>query len=121
MIKTCLMSVLMLWGFSLFAASPEEIVTEAYQEVLGRKPDPSGMSEYRSKVIEKGWTAEDIKKALRKSDEYYERAITLAYQDGLGRKPDPEGMANYKRKMSKGWTEKEIRNDMRKSPEAKKK
>ncbi len=104
----------------LMAQSPEQVVNNAYEEVLGRKADDTGMREYRSKVIEKGWSEEDIKKKLRKSEEYHVRAITMAYEDVLGRKPDAAGMENYKRKMQKGWTEKEIRNELRKSPEYKK-
>jgi hypothetical protein len=97
------------------------VVTEAYEDVLGRKPDDVGLRQYRSNVIERGWTSEDIRKDLRKSNEYMDRVINLAYKDVLGRKPDSAGLENYRKKMSKGWTEKEIRNELRKSDEFKQK
>lgn len=99
-----------------------EIVTEAYEDVLGRKPDPDGMRTFRSKVIEKDWTAEDVRKALRKSPEYADLIITRSFEDVLGRKPDPGALKNYSQKViQKGWDEKSIRKQLRKSDEYKKK
>lgn len=99
-----------------------KIVTEAYQDVFGRKPDSQGLREYRSKVIEKGWTAERIRKDLRKSNEYLDKEITQAYMDVLGRKPDQAGLDNYREKLrNRGWQIKGVRNELRKSPEYKQK
>jgi len=104
------------------ASDATEIVTEAYEDVLGRKPDEEGMRNFRSKVIEKDWTAEDVRKALRKSQEYADLIITRSFEDVLGRKPDEGALNNYRRKvMQKGWSEKAIRKELRKSPEYKQK
>ncbi len=109
--------------FPLQAASnATDIVTEAYEDVLGRKPDEEGMRNFRSKVIEKNWTAEDVRKALRKSQEYADIIITRSFEDVLGRKPDEGALKNYRQKvMKKGWSEKAIRKELRKSPEYKQK
>jgi len=46
------------------------IVTRAYQSVLGRNPDASGMRNYTNRVVRDGWTERDVVRALRSSDEY---------------------------------------------------
>jgi hypothetical protein len=47
----------------------EEIVARAYQDVLGRDPDPAG-STYVDRVLRDHWTEEDVARELRQSDEY---------------------------------------------------
>jgi TorA maturation chaperone TorD len=47
----------------------EEIVRRAYESVLGREPD-AGSRGYVSKVLQQGWTEQDVARELRKSDEY---------------------------------------------------
>ena len=111
---------------SAWAASSEEAtraVTAAYEDILGRKPDESGMRTYRSKMVDDGWSEQDVRKALRKSVENragdVEKIIKTAYRDILGRDPDKEGFAHYKRMMlEKGWSEKDVRDSLRKSDEA---
>ena len=49
------------------------MVRRAYRSVLGREPDPSGMSHYTAKVLLEHWTEEDLVQALRDSDEYREK------------------------------------------------
>ena len=108
-------------SLSLYADSATDIVTEAYEDVLGRKPDAQGLRDFRSKVIEKNWTAADVRKALRTSTEYYDNVITEAYEDVLGRKPDAGALKTYRAKMSKGMTAKGLRKILRNSPEYKQK
>jgi TorA maturation chaperone TorD len=50
----------------------EEIVRQAYQEVLGREPD-AGSRGYVDQVLKEHWTKEDLARELRKSDEYRRR------------------------------------------------
>ena len=119
-----------LWaGFALssaWATSSEEAtraVTAAYEDILGRKPDESGMRTYRSKMVDEGWSEQDVRKALRKSVENrvgdVDSVIKTAYRDILGRKPDKKGFAHYKRMMlEKGWSEKDVRDSLLKSEEA---
>ena len=45
------------------------LVKKAYQEVLGRDPDPQGQRDY-VEAMRKGWTYEKLTKELRKSAEY---------------------------------------------------
>ncbi|HKB90540.1 MAG TPA: hypothetical protein VKC60_08490, partial [Opitutaceae bacterium] len=46
---------------------PDAKTTRAYREVLGRDPDASGLESYRRKIVDRGWTVEDVKNDLRKS------------------------------------------------------
>ncbi|PTY03764.1 hypothetical protein DB347_21265 [Opitutaceae bacterium EW11] len=48
----------------------ETIVRRAYRDVLGRDPDPSGLATYCRMVREEGWTEEQVRNALKASEEY---------------------------------------------------
>jgi len=106
---------------------PESIIRRAYQDILGRDPDPQGMSTYRSNIIDRGWTEQDVREALRNSPEYQtgpartasaDRIIRRAYQDILGRQPDPEGLDTYRRNIiDRGWDEQDVRTALRRSQE----
>lgn len=108
------------------------IVTRAYQDILGRDPDPEGLRNYRSKILDDGWSERDVREALRSSDEYAastgpalgfrtrsaERIVRRAYQDILGREPDPGGLENYRRLiLEEGWDEHDVRQALIRSPE----
>jgi hypothetical protein len=95
------------------SVNADEAIRRAYQEVLGREPDASGLAHYRSKWRD-GWTQGQIRDDLRRSHEGREgnirNAITRAYRDILGREPDPAGYANYERLMrERGYTERDVR------------
>jgi len=106
---------------------PDAIVTRAYQDILGRDPDPEGLRGYRSKIVSEGWTEQDVREALRRSDEYAsmdrrtasaDRIIRRAYQDVLHREPDPSGLESYRRNIiENGWDEHDVREALRHSPE----
>ena len=49
---------------------PDAKTARAYRDILGRDPDQSGLQSYRKKIVDKGWTEEDVKNDLRKSAEY---------------------------------------------------
>ncbi|HBA82717.1 MAG TPA: hypothetical protein DCZ95_01365 [Verrucomicrobia bacterium] len=105
---------------------PTAIVTQAYEDILGRKPDKAGLSAYRSHIIDDGWSEQDVRNDLKKSDEYRtkgtDKIVNDAYQDLLGRKPDRDGLESYRRHMlDDGWSEKDVRNDLRNSAEYKNK
>ncbi len=104
----------------------ERIITRAYEDVLNRKPDPGGMRNYRIKMIDEGWSEEDVRNDLRKSGEAKKSDVDLiikrAYQDLLGRNPDRGGYDQYSRHLrDDGWSEEDVRNDIRKSQEYKNK
>jgi TorA maturation chaperone TorD len=106
---------------------PETIIRTAYQDILGRDPDPEGMRTYRSNIVDRGWSEQDVREALRKSPEYAsgaardrsaDRIIRRAYQDILRREPDPEGLATYRRNIvEEGWDEQDVRQALRRSDE----
>jgi hypothetical protein len=107
--------------------SAEAAVRSAYQDVLGREPDASGLSSYVDKMLRQGWTEQDVREALRRSDEYAsqdrrtasaDRIIRRAYQDVLHRDPDPEGLANYRREvLENGWEYQDLRRALMRSEE----
>ena len=107
------------------APDPDRVVRRAYQDILDREPDTDGLRLYRSRMIDQGWTEQDVREALRKSPEYAlhsgqsaERIVRRAYQDILARDPDPNGLATYRRKIvDQGWDEQDVRQALRKSPE----
>jgi uncharacterized protein DUF4214 len=106
---------------------PEAIVRRAYQDILGRDPDPEGMRTYRSNIIDRGWSEQDVREALRNSPEYAsgpartasaDRIIRRAYQDILGREPDQGGLETYRRNIiERGWDEQDVRTALRRSSE----
>lgn len=48
----------------------EMIVRRAYRDVLGREVDPSGLRQFTSVVLRRGWTESDVRDELRRSAEY---------------------------------------------------
>jgi hypothetical protein len=50
-------------------ARAEQIVRDAYLSVLNREPD-SGSGAYVDKVLNEGWSAQDVTRALRNSEEF---------------------------------------------------
>ena len=117
---------------TLRGVSADDIVRRAYQDILGRDPDPDGLRNYRSKILNDGWSERDVREALRRSDEYAattgaavnfrtasaDRIIRRAYQDILGREPDPAGLRIYRRAiLEEGWDEEDVRQALIRSPE----
>jgi len=95
------------------AIDPVAAITRAYQEELGREPDPGGLNHYRGKWRE-GWTQGQIRADLQQSAEgrqvFVRNAITRAYRELLGRDPDPAGYAAYEQFMrEQGGTERDMR------------
>ena len=104
---------------------PNAAVRSAYIDVLGREPDAEGLREYRTRMVRDGWTEQDVREALRKSDEYAsirtesaDRIVRRAYLDVLRREPDPEGLAAYRQQViENGWEYHDVRTALRRSPE----
>ena len=101
------------------------IITRAYEDILGRKPDPAGIQSYREHIIREGWSEQDVREALRQSPEYRSSGrrtasadgiIRRAYQDVLKREPDPSGLNTYRRAiLENGWDEQDVRRALRHS------
>lgn len=106
---------------------PAAAIRSAYQDILGRDPDPDGLRNYRRKMVREGWTEQDVRNDLRRSEEYAssarriasaDRIIRRAYLDVLRREPDPEGLATYRREiLENGWEYHDLRQVLARSDE----
>jgi hypothetical protein len=109
------------------SANPELIIRRAYQDILGRDPDPAGMRAYRSHIIDDGWTERDVREDLRKSPEYREKTtmtrekaeeiVRRAYLAVLEREPDPASRGYVDKVLRDKWTQQDVERELRKSPE----
>jgi hypothetical protein len=109
------------------SGSPELIIRRAYQDILGRDPDPEGLRTYRSKIIDDGWTERDVRESLRKSAEYREKGtmtrekaeeiVRRAYLNVLEREPDSGSTGWVDRVLRDRWTQQDVERELRKSPE----
>jgi hypothetical protein len=99
----------------------ERMVEHAYREVLDRPADPTGLRTYRDRVIQEGWSQQEVIQQLQRSPEARaiqpEAAIRGIYREALGRDADPAGLAHYRAKWREGWTQGQIREDLRRSQE----
>src|SRR5215203_1226544 len=106
---------------------PNAAIRDAYQDILGREPDPEGLRSYREKMVREGWSEQEVRDALRNSGEYAtatgrtasaDRIIRRAYRDVLHRDPDPEGLAEYRRQViENGWEYHDLRQVLARSEE----
>lgn len=99
----------------------ERAVRAAYRDILGREPDGRGLREYRDRLMERGWTEDQLRDNLRQSDEFRHRdldaIVRKVYRDVLGRDPDPSGRQSYTQTLRNGMSEAEFRADLRRSSE----
>jgi hypothetical protein len=103
----------------------DRIIRRAYEDILNREPDPTGLRTYRRHMIDEGWTEQDVRQALRKSDEHgslkeesADRIVRRAYQDILNREPDYNGLVQYRNQiLHHGWDEHDVRQALQRSPE----
>lgn len=51
----------------------QEIVRQAYRDILRREPDRSGLREYTDAIVRRGWSENDVRRSLRRSPEYAQR------------------------------------------------
>lgn len=52
---------------------PDVVIRRAYQDLLNREPDQDGLRNFRRRMIDDGWTEQDVRRAIRESDEYRNR------------------------------------------------
>lgn len=81
-------------------------VTKAYQQILGRDPDPAGLQLHVDQLAAKKLTMDEFRQALFSSAEggtvrstAAEEWVTQAYQAILGRAPDESGRQEYVRAL----------------------
>ena len=102
----------------------DRIVRRAYEDILHRQPDEAGLRLYRSRIIDDGWSEQQVREALRTSPESRivtrERAsemVRRAYLSVLNREPDAGAQGYVNRVMRDGWTEEDVARELRRSPE----
>jgi hypothetical protein len=106
----------------------DRIITRAYQDVLGRDPDQGGFRQYRSRIIDDGWTEEQVRNSLRTSPEYREKTtmtrakaeaiVRSAYLAVLKREPDAAGSQGYVTSVLRdNWSQQDVERELRKSDE----
>jgi hypothetical protein len=103
----------------------DTIVRRAYGDLLAREPDAVGLRDYRSLIIDQGWTEAMVRDNIRGGDEFRQegadRIVRRAYLDILGREVDAEGLKHFRRQLvEKGWTESDLRDALRQSEEYRK-
>lgn len=103
-------------------ANPDKLIKDAFKDLLDREPDAGELREFRSRVIDAGWTERMLRDHLRSEDRYRNEAAELivrrAYREVLGREADAGGLRQYTWAVrDKGWTESDVRDDLRKSAE----
>jgi hypothetical protein len=103
-------------------ADADVILKRAFVDLLGREPDLAGLGEYRSLIIDQGWTEAMIRDNIRRGEEFrnegVNRIINRAYREVLGRDADPQGLKHFRvLLLERNWTEADVRADLRKSEE----
>lgn len=105
----------------------DRIVRNAYQDILHRDPDEGGLRQYRSRIIDDGWTEAEVRNSLRSSPEYRElttmtpakaqEIVRRAYRSVLKRDPDAASQGYVDRVMRERWSQEDVERELRKSPE----
>jgi hypothetical protein len=105
----------------------ERAVRRAYQDILDREPDSSGLRLYRSRMLDDDWSEQDVREALRKSPEYRDKSrmtrqkaeeiVRRAYRSVLNRDPDSGSRGYVDKVLYDKWTENDVERELRKSPE----
>ena len=105
----------------------ELIVRRAYQDILERDPDPTGMRIYRSHIIDDGWTEQEVREDLRRSPEFREKRewtrakaeelVRQAYLTVLNRQPDAGSRGYVAAVFRKRMTREDVERELRNSPE----
>jgi hypothetical protein len=107
--------------------NPDRMIRRAYQDILEREPDQAGLRLYRSRIIDDGWTEQQVREALRNSPEYKEKQtmtrpkaqeiVRRAYLNVLNREPDANSRGYVERVFRDKWTQADVERELRKSPE----
>lgn len=101
----------------------DRIIHATYLDLLGREPDYDGLQNYRRRLLEQGWDEENLRSAIRRSDEFRKRdpedIVRRVFQEVLGREPQTRELDSLRRSIrEKGWSEGEVKAELRRLPEA---
>jgi TorA maturation chaperone TorD len=113
-------------------ASADRIIRRAYEDILGREPDPEGLQTFRRHIVEDGFDEHDVRQALARSPEKRQRQVISeaeaadmvrrAYRAVLNREPDATGMRDYTARVLRDhWNDQQITDELRKSEEYRRK
>jgi hypothetical protein len=109
-------------------ASADRIIRRAYEDILGREPDPEGLQTFRRHIVEDGFDEHDVRQALLRSPEKRQRQVVSdaeatemvrrAYRAVLNREPDTTGMRDYRARVLRDhWNDQQLTDELRKSDE----
>ena len=114
-------------SFGRPSEDPDRVIRRAYQDILDRQPDATGLRIYRSHMIDDGWSEAQVREALRNSPEFREKStmtyakaediVRRAYLAVLRREPDPASRPFVDRVMRDHWSQQDVERELRKSPE----
>jgi hypothetical protein len=106
---------------------PDVVIRRAYQDLLGRNPDEAGLRQYRSRMIDQGWTEAQVRDSIRSSPEYRDRVtmtrakaqeiVRRAYLNVLKREPDPGAEGYINNVWHQSWSQEQVERELRNSPE----
>jgi uncharacterized protein DUF4214 len=51
----------------------QQMIRQAYRDILQREPDPGGLQTYMDNVMNRGWTEADVRNSMLQSPEYAQR------------------------------------------------
>ncbi|HZP47199.1 MAG TPA: peptidase inhibitor family I36 protein [Vicinamibacterales bacterium] len=119
-------------GRRMSPGDADAIVRRSYRDLLGRDPDSAGMRQYRGRLLDDGWSEEDVRADIRKSPEFREKSVMTpekaraivraAYLAVLKREPDAAGSAPYvERVIRDHWSQQDVERELRNSPEYRRK
>jgi hypothetical protein len=113
------------------SAHVDAAIRRAYQDVLGREPDPDGIRVNRAHMIYDGWSEAQVREGLKGSPEYRAKSmmtvpkaqeiVRQAYLNVLKREPDAGASTYVNKVMREHWTQADVERELRKSPEYRKK
>jgi hypothetical protein len=110
----------------------DQIIERAYRDILRRDPDPEGRRLYRNRLLNDGWSEQQLRQVLRTSDERQDRVaetrarisraraemiVREAYVSVLNREPDPASSAYVDRVINDGWSQQDVARALRDSDE----
>jgi len=105
----------------------ERIVRRAYEDVLEREPDPTGLRVYRSHIIDDGWSETQVREALRQSQEFRQKntmtpgraqdIVRRAYLEVLKREPDQGSRPYVDKVLRDHWSQQDVERELRNSAE----
>jgi hypothetical protein len=106
---------------------PDRVIRRAYEDLLNRQPDPTGLRIYRSHMLDDGWSEAQVREALRNSPEYREKStmtyakaediVRRAYLAVLRREPDPASRPFVDKVFREHWSQQDVERELRKSAE----